>query len=275
MHNKRALPQLQGLTAPKRLKADIVDLYNSNIVSGKRTQGLLNNAAAAGMDEFRDLVGPVGQNSKRNLSRRLLKNKKWPPLYHALVRVKDRGSDKLVKKKMAFLLPHELISIAAAYNDLYSSDLLSEENKSHMQLASRTWGIPADNIIPVGLWIDGTPCNWDRSDSLENVTLNFPGLPGHESLRIPLASITKRHCATPETFDDILNVIAWSFRVLREGKYPTTRHDGTPFTPGDDKYRLKHQGSALQHALLCEIRGDWKMYKDILRLPGWQEKENC
>ena len=276
MHNKRALPVLDGLPAEKRLRENIVDLYNSNTVSGKRTQGILNDAAASGLGSFRQLVGKVGKHSKRNLTRKLLKNKKWPALYYAHVRVQDKKTNQIVKKKMGFLLPHEIIKIVAEYNHIvYDQSNLSEENKAHVQLAATTWGVSADNIIPLGLWIDGTPCNWDRSDSLESVVLNFPGAAGQENLRIPIASITKRHCATTETFDDILAVVSWSFRVLREGKHPLTRHDGSAFRSGEDAYRQKHQSSNLPYALLCELRGDWKMYKDVLRLPGWQETYNC
>ena len=265
-----------GLPADKRLRENLVDLYSSNSITGQRTQSIVNDAADAGLDAFNHLVGPVGKNSKRNLSRKLMKNKKWPPLYYADVRVKQKGTEKIVKKKMGFLLPHELISIAANYNPvLMDQSKLSEENKQHVQLAASTWGVDSGSIIPCGLWIDGTPCNWDRSDSLENVCLNFPGVAGHASLRIPLASITKRHCTTAETFDDILAVITWSFQILRGGEYPSMRHDGTKFKDGQDKYRMKHKNQKLHHALLCEVRGDWKMYKDVLRLPGWQEAESC
>ena len=31
-------------------------------------------------------------------------------------------------------------------------------------------------ILALGLWMDGVPCNWDRTDSLEVFSLNFPGI---------------------------------------------------------------------------------------------------
>ena len=27
--------------------------------------------------------------------------------------------------------------------------------------------------------------------------------------------------------------------------------------------------------VLCQIKGDWKMMKEVLKLPGWQDEEVC
>ena len=47
--------------------------------------------------------------------------------------------------------------------------------------------------IALSVWMDGTPCNWDRSQSLETICFGFPGLGGaNSSLRIPITVINKK-----------------------------------------------------------------------------------
>ena len=125
--------------------------------------------------------------------------------------------------------------------------------------------------------MDGTPYDWDRSDSLESIAISFPGQEMFPTMRIPITGFTKRQMVKDETIDEVLEVIAWSFRCLADGHFPSTRHDGSAFkTKLLDSQRAKQAGKTLAvKGLVTEVRGDWKMYKDTLRLPGWAEKDNC
>ena len=74
------------------------------------------------------------------------------------------------------------------------------------------------DFVPVALWGDGVPCNFDRTESLGAFTLSLPGLQGPlRLLRIPLACLTKKFVIEEETSDDILEVVAWSFRISSVG----------------------------------------------------------
>ena len=47
-------------------------------------------------------------------------------------------------------------------------------------------------LIGVGIWGDGAPCNWDRSDSIEVFSMLLPGLSEEwRNLRIPLTGLSK------------------------------------------------------------------------------------
>ena len=43
------------------------------------------------------------------------------------------------------------------------------------------------SIIPLGLWGDGVPCNWDRSGSVDCLAMSLPGLLGKaHNMRLPI-----------------------------------------------------------------------------------------
>ena len=54
-------------------------------------------------------------------------------------------------------------------------------------------------LLALGIWGDGVPCNWDRSESAECFTMNFPGQSGKSSLLgcLSLLSVANRSLSTP------------------------------------------------------------------------------
>ena len=89
------------------------------------------------------------------------------------------------------------------------------------------------SVIPLGLWSDATPMNWDRSESLELTLVNLPGLPkdsGSTSWRFQCAAISHKNVAKGLTSNQIFEVLSWSFQQLFVGRMPCSRHDGKPFT---------------------------------------------
>ena len=112
MLSKAARPyDPQQLPEAKRLRQNIVDLYSSNVISAKRAQELLNDAAAAG-DRFSARVrGRMTKNTARNLRRRLLKGNLWPPVYNARIRVWNTKAKQEEVQQLSFLLPHEVLAV--------------------------------------------------------------------------------------------------------------------------------------------------------------------
>ena len=276
MFHKRKLTDYSDMPPEHRMQATIADMFLNNQISAKQCQGLMNDGSAAKMAPFKPHTGIVGRNSKRNLIRKLTKGKGWPPLYHANITCWDRKTMKPKKKQVAFLLPHEIVASLANASDMASlcdCSNMDGEDKDH--LLKWKAKLNTESVVPLGLWIDGTPCNFDRSESLESVCLNFPGSAANRTMRIPVTAITKRHLLKQQSFDEILEVVAWSFRCLSEGKYPTCRHDGSDFNKWDAKRKRLASNPLGACGLLVQARGDWKMYKDTFRLPGWQDKGNC
>jgi hypothetical protein len=283
MYSKRQLPSDLGNVEPgKRFRNNIADLFLSNDISAKRTQTIFSDAEIAGTAHVKQLAKPGSRGTNRNIHRDLLRklsknNKGWPPLYNARVRVFDPKKQKEVKTWLSFSLPHELLGAILSKSDatlFYNKDNWNDNIKHHMEFACAELGV--QQLIPLGLWGDGCPCNWDRSQSIEVFTMNFPGLSGdHGNIRLPITAINKKFCVTHNTFDDILAIVAWSLRFCALGKYPSSRHSGAAFRPSDN-FRRRRAGKDLGgQAVLAEIRGDWAFLKDCFRMPGWNEKSGC
>ena len=102
---------------------------------------------------------------------------------------------------------------------------------------------------------DGVPFSWDRKHSAELWTISFPGLSQkqHRDLRLTVTSLP-HECVLRATQDDVLAILAWSFRVLASGSMPSARHDGSPWGP-EDSWRKKHQGKQLLLGALIEVKG--------------------
>jgi hypothetical protein len=135
-------------------------------------------------------------------------------------------------------------------------------------------GVDPGRTIGLGLWADGVPYNYDRSASLDVFSLSVVGFqdPPIKDMRVPLFAIDHRHVVKDKTFDDIMEVLAWSFLCLAAGRFPSARHDNSPFHPGSDQARSKKAGFVVGfHGFLVECRGDWKMFKEVFRFPQFNE----
>ena len=124
-------------------------------------------------------------------------------------------------------------------------------------------------FVSLTLWGDGIPYSWDRKKSVDTWTLSLPGLSKKEyrDLRISLTALP-HHCVIRETQDDVLNVLAWSFRMLSQGQYPHARHDGQEWA-SDDAWRKRRSGQPLLKAFLLEVKGDWKQLTSCFDVPSW------
>jgi hypothetical protein len=278
MFSKRRIDQKFTNEPPsKRLVQHMQNLALENKVSYQEAAELLQEAQEAGMTSKIPLPRP-NSNAARDLRSSAFKRSKWPPLYWANVSVWDDNLQQKVTAALPFLLPHEIIQSFAKHADnackLFEQDNLDYEGRKHVQHVRDTCGMK--NFCCVGLWGDGVPVNWDRSESAECYSINFPGMLGKsELMRVPVTAILKRYVFAKDTMDDILKVIAWSFQICFLGRYPTTRHDGTDWLPSDRK-RSKQGGQPLFcRSLLMEVRGDWAFFKSVFSFPGWNETAGC
>ena len=276
MYSKRPLPDKDQLPPARRLRANLADLFLSNEVSGARAASMFEDASVANPRHVKDLAKVNKVHATRDLRRKLAKRSQWPQLYYAPVRVYDKTLDAQVTVQLPMLLPHELIGRLADVGSreaLLSREGLSLETLQHVRTAALELGLDEKEVLPVGLWGDGVPFNWDRSESLEIISINLPGAGGQ--LRLPITAIPKKYIIKETTWDDVFKVVSWSFRCLLSGEYPSTRHDNKPFGAGEKK-RNQLKGTPIGViGLLAEVRGDWAFFKEAFRFPGWAENEGC
>ena len=224
------------LPADERLTRNIVDLWATNTVSASRAQEMLDDAGQANVSAAKKYKSKTknAKNVARGLKRRLLKGSKWPPLYKAQVRVRETRTGEEVLKTMSFNLPHEILAAlgeSGDINHLLCKDGLDAVSRAHLLHCENEAGCP---LVGLGLWGDGAPCNWDRSEALEVFSLNIPGLAGEKkTLRIPITGLSKKTLVTMHTFDDILEVVAWSLRWAALGQFPHQRHDRVDWQESD------------------------------------------
>ena len=273
-HGKRAC--LEETSPSKRMRRRIEDMFLSNAMSGMEADGLIRDGIDAKVFKGRHR-GIPGHNSHRDVLARLLKNTHWPELYWAKVRSCHPKRQRPVVCLLPFLLPHEILGAIAKKSSADSGWCkggLSTAAASHLEHVSGQ--LSASDLLALGLWLDGTPCNWDRTKSIETVAMSFPGQTDESAgIRMALTCIMKHHCLKHRTMDDVLAVIAWSMECALNGTYPSCRHDGTPWLKSD-KQRAKWAAKPIRvRAAVAEVRGDWACLKQTFRFPGWNENNGC
>ena len=202
-----------------------------------------------------------------------LRNVRWPPVYRTSIPGRTLASEESRDCAVEMLLPHEIIYTMGLVQD--AEELLAAQRDQVMdraevrrQLRKVMQGQPA---LAVGLWQDGVPFNHNREHSLEIWTMSAFCWP---DLRIPLVAWPKDLQVKFESHEAVFKILQWSFQALFEGRMPSHRHDGTPWT-ATDTFRRRSSGKTLPKAVLAELRGDWAMLKQVLDMPGWQDEYIC
>ena len=167
------------------------------------------------------------------------------------------------------LLPHEIIFAMKEKGNvdaiMFSQDCMPQCTKDHIRHTCENLGI--ESAIGIGLWGDGVPTKFDRSESLECLTMNLPGPADAKNMRIPITCINKKFIVKGHTWEAVCAVVAWSFQVLASGVMPACDHTGKPLTGR----RAKWAGKPVPKALLVQFRGDWAWYKYMFRFPQHNE----
>ena len=149
-HDSNAPPRV------KRLRSNIVDFFMSNEIIANKTAELYEDAACAGASHVRHLrhLGHP-EDRHRNVLTRLLKNSRWPKLYHADIRVYNRRRTEM--HKLPILPPHEFIETIFAH--------VHERvrNKNELEASCHSLGFDAagfGSIVSRRSGIDRRACNW-------------------------------------------------------------------------------------------------------------------
>ena len=217
--------------------------------------------------------GSRTRNHLRDYARAFLRGSIWPRVYWARVRFTNVRTNRIEPQWLAFALPHEYVQRLHRLADtsaLTSTSGLDPLTERHLRTAEAQAGIP---LLPLGLWGDGAPTQWDREESIETFSLNLPGQAGeYKQLRLPLVAFAKKHICE-HTWSDVCEILAWSFQILATGIAPVHRHDNSPWLASDRWRQSGHPDRASapavpMHACLCEVRADWVFHTAVFRLPA-------
>ena len=277
MWQKRQRSRDANAPPAKRLRDHLVDLYGTGAVPADTVQELFDDAGAyadeGGRDDFQDLRGSAyegGQrNAARDLRRKLMRRSQWPPLYEAMIRTWVRKDKALQEKKVAFLLPHELVFVLSEIGDAATMQSTAGLDKWNLKRHEEIYAQLQKPFLSLSLWGDGVPYSWDRKRSVDTWTLSFPGLADKKQRDIRIVLVTLPHeCVVRETQDDVLSLLCWSLKCLAFGLCPSARHDGSPWEQGDT-WRKARAGQEVMNAALLEVKGDWKQMAFCFSTPSW------
>ena len=249
MFAKRGKPyDPEAISPSKRLRANLEDLFVHNDISAERAAELFEDAHKARAPGFRKLARIAKRNPKhlkRDFLRNFTRTNKWHSHYIAQVRVWDAKTQSVGWRKIPFMLPHELLHALLRKHSneevLLEQRGLATQSQTNLAKAAGEMNLEASSIVPLGLWVDGVPCNWDRGQSLECVCMSFPGGTSQlANMRLPLTVINKKFVCE-HTFDDVFEVLQWSMTALAANRFPERRHDGLPWDATPDSRRKKSQ----------------------------------
>ena len=225
-----------------------------------------------------------GKNGKKNVARTLKRawpKTTWPSLYWAQIPIKDQKiawSQSSCELYTPFLLPHEWLAQYMVDRRAVAMSQPAKGTKVHNAFVKQTMRLSvaepgaswlSSQKMPLGLHGDGVPVQGTlRQESLDFLTINMPSNKHHKDLRVPFTVIQAVNHFGYDTKKAILDVLLWSLDCLKQGKYPTCRHDGAPWRP-EDKRRVGLQGDLPAKGILCEIRGDWDWLNSWLNFPTW------
>ena len=222
-----------------------------------------------------------GKKGKKNAARTLKRawpKTTWPTLYWAQIPIKDKKTGARVLANHPFLLPHEWLGQYMLDPRALAMCQPAKGTKIHTALLKQTLRLSAANplaswlsspTLPLGIHGDGVPVQGTlRQESLDFLTVNMPSNKHHKDLRVPFTVIQAVNHFGYETKKAILDVLLWSLDCLKQGKYPSCRHDGAAWGP-QDKRRSGLSGNLPAKGILCEVRGDWDWLNSWLNFPAW------
>ena len=260
--------------APRtRLRRNFQDLVGRNVLSTARTVELTRDINRVDPASFADTsrLKPT-KNYARDFRRKFLKSSVWMPVYWAQARCVDVKTQVEGWEWVAIHVPHEIVhvldkqSAKAKLMEVQGMDPLTRQHHSACEEEAHC------KLLGLGMWADGAPCNWDRTETVDTMSVSLPGLTGDaKNLRIPMVAISHKHVGQ-HTWADINAVIKWSLDILATGHWPTCRHDGAPWRKSDCK---RQTGPSIQRACLAEVRADWDWMAKVYGFPQHNVKDGC
>ena len=222
------------------------------------------------------------KNAARNLLPKMCVDSDRSDLYSADVTLWDETTDTHYKQEMYFSLPFEQVEKTLEKHPLESLTKIPDGHPLASTVAEWSGRVGATgDVIPMGIWGDSGQFNND--DSLYVLLFNFLVGPLRYA-RFPMCAFGKRSlckcgCWGRHTFDDIFEILAWSYAVSLGGVWPSYRHDNKPFASSRRKGDKRRAKMAKKHlsavSACCQKRADWQWLKVIGGLCGWDGERTC
>ena len=227
-----------------------------------------------------DLAPKASQkNVARDAKKVLSKQSSYPEVYEAEIDQWDPETCQKYRDVAYFILIWEALEyeIASSPDESYTTfDPLSPLNRERSEWGRRV-GVDPSNHSGIAIWGDNAPMN-ETGDSLN--LLLWSCLSSASRKRNWICAFSKKTtcacgCMGRCTYDSVLRVIVWMFRVMVRGKRPALRHDGVPFSESarkGDRQRAKMAEGAGTVPLGCMLKkkGDWSWLKAVAGLCGWR-----
>ena len=130
---------------------------------------------------------------------------------------------------------------------------------------------PGETVVPIALYLDGVPTI--KKDSVIGFWVySLVSMKRHLCAVIRKSSLCKCGCRGWDSLFPIWQMLHWSFTVLRDGVFPSFRHDGAPFADDDPRSAVKGTPLAAKACLLY-IKGDWAELSSTTGLPTWADNK--
>ncbi len=274
---------------PHQAKRDFFDvageIFAENALPPAKLHKIVSNAQKAGAQGGEKVVAAGAQgkhlgNLHRDLMRTFMKRSPWQPgIYEGRLPVLDKKTGEVVEMDWPFLLPHEVLSQVLAACPAWAPEVQPAEtgNYAFLWKASSSFadqfGFQVEHCIPLGIHADGIPYKAKQKDSIVCVSWNFAA--SSSPKRFFITCYPHSVGCGRRTYDAIWSLIAWSFRTMAMGVWPTCRDRGDPFgTSRGDAMRAKRAGQPFPFVgCLTQIRGDWEFYRDGVQMPAWNRHD--
>ena len=120
-----------------------------------------------------------------------------------------------------------------------------------------------DSCALIGLYTDAAP--WSKHESFIAVYWNGVFQRTRQLFTIIRKKDMCKCCNGRCTMEALLGCLSWSVRCLREGRFPSERHDGGRLTG----HRASLRGALPIRGDIIEYRADWMEIRDSLGLRSW------
>lgn len=247
-------------------------------MEARRVTALATAVVKAGDDAIRavqDLQVSHTQNSARVLHNRFGLKDLQSRMYRATVPLVGSDGVRRLAEKYPICLPHELLSTSYDRRTFLSHVTDPTQQVPSLPTHPVTTANPLGvaGTVPLGLFVDAA--GFTKTDSF----LAWMGGCVHVEDRIVFAVLRKAEycqcgCRGRCSIAAIEEVLAWSFRALAQGFWPTERHDGQPW--GVDVARSARAGLPLFEpgirGALVEYRGDLLQFVEGVGIQSYANK---
>ena len=206
-----------------------------------------------------------------------------PYLFECPFLVKSKDSVDVARKPLAVFLPHEWFAWACNNHDQLHDEAaeiimgwscMKEFWKQHLKLKDPRTLFMARPAECVPLLLHGDGGSFQRYDSTN--VISFRSLPSSANVANSqplLAAIPKSSCnkgdlrPNLDTMKQVWKALVWSLEALYEGKFPSSDHNGQPFSANQARGQLAGQpldskNAKLSRAVVFAFTGDGETFPE-------------